>query len=247
MDGSQARAKTPSEEMRAVRDLYLTPTPDKTDTAWAKMTGAIEVLQHMEQAAALLADASHHDTDDAFFVRVAREFYVETNGISVWSALTEAEKRYYGRRAKSALTAAGFRFATEALTLDNYQTSAHGTAVYPGIGTPIGLLYASLKLAGEAGEVSEKVGKAIRDDGMIQHTGGLLADSGGQVGWDFMAVRVTPERREALKKELGDVLWYVTAAASELGYTLSEVAQGNLDKLADRAARGTLQGSGDDR
>ena len=58
---------------------------------------------------------------------------------------------------------------------------------------------------------------------------------------------VHPDRREALKGELGDVLWYVASAARELGYDLADIAQANLDKLADRAARGTLQGSGDNR
>jgi NTP pyrophosphatase (non-canonical NTP hydrolase) len=55
------------------------------------------------------------------------------------------------------------------------------------------------------------------------------------------------ETREAIKLELGDVLWYVAQLASELGYDLDEVASANLDKLASRAARGRITGSGDHR
>ena len=56
-----------------------------------------------------------------------------------------------------------------------------------------------------------------------------------------------PETREAIKLELGDVLWYVAQLARELGYDLDEVASANLDKLASRAARDRIRGSGDHR
>lgn len=115
------------------------------------------------------------------------------------------------------------------LSLNDYQAQTADTAVYPGKGTPLGLIYCGLKMAGEAGEVAEKIGKALRDDNFIE------------------AGELTSERRKALKGELGDVLWYVSSAARELGYELGDVAQSNLDKLADRKARGTLQGSGDNR
>jgi NTP pyrophosphatase (non-canonical NTP hydrolase) len=58
---------------------------------------------------------------------------------------------------------------------------------------------------------------------------------------------LTPERRELLIKEVGDVLWYLAAAARELGISLGEIAQGNIDKLAARKAAGKLGGSGDNR
>lgn len=111
------------------------------------------------------------------------------------------------------------------MTLNGYQSLASDTAVYPGKRTFQGLTYTTLKLAGESGEVAEHVGKALRDDGSV----------------------ITNERREALKKELGDVLWYISATAAELGFTLEEVAEANLDKLQDRKMRGVLGGSGDNR
>ena len=66
----------------------------------------------------------------------------------------------------------------------------------------------------------------------------MLRDSGGQL---------TQQQRDDMAAELGDVLWYVAAVAQELGVSLADVAQANLDKLASRKARGTLQGSGDNR
>jgi len=142
------------------------------------------------------------------------------------------------------LAAAAEQSAT--LSLNTYQARTADTAIYPGKGTPLGLIYCALKLAGEAGEVSEKVGKAIRDDGMVAHTGGTMAGL-RQLNWQFASIGLHPERRDDLKKELGDVLWYVASAARELGFDLSDVAQANLDKLAGRKERGTLQGSGDNR
>jgi len=97
------------------------------------------------------------------------------------------------------------------------------TAVYPNAGD--NLVYPTLGLAGEAGEVAEKVKKLIRDDA------GVLSD----------------ERRAAIAKELGDVLWYVAQVATEAGLDLDEIAAANLEKLLSRAQRGVLQGSGDDR
>lgn len=116
------------------------------------------------------------------------------------------------------------------MDLNTYQDKAISTAVYSGKGTPMGLVYTALKLNGEAGEAAEHIGKAIRDD-------------------DYMAETdlLTEDRERLLVKELGDTLWYIAAAASELGYTLTDIAQTNLDKLADRAARGVLTGSGDNR
>ena len=105
----------------------------------------------------------------------------------------------------------------------DYQTSSRATAVYPGAGD--NLLYPTLGLCGEAGEVAEKVKKMLRDDG------GVLSE----------------ERRAALAKELGDVLWYAAQIATEAGLALDDIAEANIAKLRSRQERGVLQGSGDDR
>lgn len=109
------------------------------------------------------------------------------------------------------------------MELSDYQTRSRATAVYPDAGA--NLLYPGLGLCGEAGEVAEKLKKMVRDDGGV----------------------LTAERREALAKELGDVLWYVAQLATEAGLDLDEVASANLAKLRSRQERNVLQGSGDDR
>lgn len=112
------------------------------------------------------------------------------------------------------------------MTLSEYQERARSTARYP---EEAALLYPVLKLSGEAGEVAEKLGKLMRDDGWLP---GRELDEAA---------------REALAKELGDVLWYVASVAADLGTTLDEVARTNLAKLEDRARRGVIHGSGDER
>jgi len=108
------------------------------------------------------------------------------------------------------------------MTFDEYEKLSQGTAVYPGRGTgrPDALYYTALGICGEAGEYAEKVKKSQRD--------GVFDPN-------------------AAVKELGDVLWYVRAAANEIGFSLEQVAQINIDKLAARRAANTLNGSGDNR
>jgi NTP pyrophosphatase (non-canonical NTP hydrolase) len=108
------------------------------------------------------------------------------------------------------------------MQLADYQRISRLTAEYP---RDAWLSYPALGLAGEAGEVAEHAKKVVRDD----------------------AGEVTPERRAALAKELGDVLWYVAQIATELDLDLDAIAAGNLDKLLSRQRRGVLSGSGDDR
>lgn len=125
--------------------------------------------------------------------------------------------------------------------IDYYQKIATKSAIYPGQGTPLGLAYVALKLNGEAGEFAEHVGKAMRDDALFdapEVIGGVATFCGGTL---------TPERRAAIIKEIGDCLWYASAACNELGITLSEAALTNLEKLCDRTERDALRGSGDDR
>jgi NTP pyrophosphatase (non-canonical NTP hydrolase) len=106
--------------------------------------------------------------------------------------------------------------------LAEYQKLSRRTAEYP---REAWLSYPALGLAGEAGEVAEHAKKAIRDD----------------------AGAVSDERRAAMAKELGDVLWYVSQLASELELDLDQIATENLEKLLSRQRRGVLSGSGDDR
>ena len=104
-----------------------------------------------------------------------------------------------------------------------YQERCRATARYPDAGAnPI---YPTLGLCGEAGEVADKVKKVLRD----------------------RQGNFTPEVIADLKLELGDVLWYVAQLATELGLELEQIAQTNLDKLASRAARNVIGGSGDKR
>lgn len=109
------------------------------------------------------------------------------------------------------------------MLINEYQESALETSFYPK--SDHSLVYPALGLTGESGEVADKIKKIIRDkDG-----------------------KATEEDKRELSKELGDVLWYVAILANELGYTLEEVAQMNINKLQSRKERNKLHGSGDNR
>lgn len=146
---------------------------------------------------------------------------------------------------------------SESLTLNEYQSATDSTAIYPGQGGLLGLNYAALEAAGEAGEIANKVKKLSRDS-----YGGLLHEVGsGQVRADDDDVIFTHELlfgeglrthlgkefKEAIAKEVGGALYGLARVASELGMTLGEIAQQNLDILASRKERNVLGGSGDDR
>lgn len=127
---------------------------------------------------------------------------------------------------------------------DWYQELAVRSAIYPGKGTPFGLMYCALGLA-EAGEVQNKAKKAFRDDGIID----FLTDDGTDLD-GYMSVRIrpiTPERRQQLIKELGGNLWYIAALCDEIGTTIGKVMATNLEEIASRSERGTLSGDGDNR
>lgn len=132
-------------------------------------------------------------------------------------------------------------------SLDFYQEIATRSAVYPGQGTALGLMYCSLKLNGEAGELAEHVGKAMRDDDLILQKQGHDDHWKGRVHVDLSKSELTPERKALIIKEVGDNLWYLSAICNELGIKLSDAAIGNLTKLSDRQDRGVLRGSGDER
>ncbi|MFM7085643.1 MAG: nucleoside triphosphate pyrophosphohydrolase family protein [Cyanobium sp.] len=109
------------------------------------------------------------------------------------------------------------------MDLSTYQQRARETARYPDAGAnPI---YPTLGLCGEAGEVADKVKKVLRDREGV-----------------FDAAVI-----EDLRLELGDVLWYVAQLATELQLDLADIAAANLEKLASRAARNVIAGSGDRR
>jgi len=108
------------------------------------------------------------------------------------------------------------------MELNEYQEKAKTTMIY---GSKNKVIYPILGLCGEAGEVSEKIKKVIRDD-----------DG-----------KISPSKKEELKKELGDTLWYLSALATDLELSLDDIAKTNLDKLFSRKERGKLQGSGDNR
>jgi NTP pyrophosphatase (non-canonical NTP hydrolase) len=105
--------------------------------------------------------------------------------------------------------------------LDMYQKSAKATAIYP---RDYSIVYPAIGLAGEAGEVANKVKKLIRDN-----------------------PDMTDDIKEKIGDEIGDVLWYCAVLADDLGQSLSEIANRNLLKLANRQKLGKLHGSGDKR
>ena len=109
------------------------------------------------------------------------------------------------------------------MEFNQYQEEARKSAIYPNKGN--NFIYPTLGLAGEAGEVAEKIKKVIRDNGNI----------------------VSEEKKAELAKELGDVLWYIANLAEELGLKLEDVAKGNIEKLRSRLERGKVHGNGDNR
>jgi NTP pyrophosphatase (non-canonical NTP hydrolase) len=125
------------------------------------------------------------------------------------------------------------------LSINDYQegckkTEIYGKAITDLLNSPysretmeayLRISYCVKKLNGEAGEIAEEAGKALRDDrGLYTH-----------------------ERQKRIRKEIGDVCWYVSQLCSEFGFKLEEIMQENLDKLLSRQERGVLKGSGSNR
>ncbi len=108
------------------------------------------------------------------------------------------------------------------MKLNEYQELTSKTAIYP---KEHGVNYCILGLNGESGELCNKYKKVIRDNN------GVLSE----------------EKRKDLIQETGDCLWYISQLCSELGVTLSEVAESNISKLLDRKQRNVITGSGDNR
>lgn len=113
------------------------------------------------------------------------------------------------------------------MDFNEYMDATADLAVYPeaGEGTVSAVTYTVMGLVGEAGEVANQAKRILRDDNET----------------------LTPDRLEKLKKELGDVLWYVARACDELDLDLEDVAVTNIARLEERKKHGTLHGEGDDR
>ncbi len=114
------------------------------------------------------------------------------------------------------------------MTFEEYQQQALRTDVFKGSDKNIrsdGFIEKLLGLIGETGEVAEKFKKVYRDD-----------DG-----------KISVEKLEEMKKELGDILWYLASISNYLGIDFDDVAQTNLEKLASRQKRNKLGGSGDSR
>ena len=109
------------------------------------------------------------------------------------------------------------------MTFEEYQKLSRKTALYPN--KDKNFIYPTLGLCGESGEVAEKIKKVLRDDDGVLNEG----------------------KKEELKKELGDVLWYLAQIATESGLSLNEIASLNIEKLSSRLERGKISGSGDNR
>ena len=109
------------------------------------------------------------------------------------------------------------------MNFSEYQELARETAIYPQLGN--NLWYPTLGLCGGAGEVAEKIKKVYRDNNGVA---------------DY-------DKKLEIKKELGDVLWYLANIATELNFSFQEVAELNIQKLHERQKNNTLHGSGDNR
>ena len=109
-----------------------------------------------------------------------------------------------------------------AMDFNKYQETAVETAIYPSTHR---ILYPALGMAGEAGEVANKVKKIIRDG----------------------PENMPDDWKDQIAGEIGDVLWYCAALSNDIGIPLALIAAQNRDKLLARKQKGTIQGSGDTR
>lgn len=109
------------------------------------------------------------------------------------------------------------------MTFREYQIKASETARFPD--KDLIFIYTALGLVGEAGEVAEKIKKIWRDKNK----------------------QINDNDREEIKKEMGDVLWYLSQLSENLGINFDDVAQANINKTQSRLARNLINGSGDNR
>jgi NTP pyrophosphatase (non-canonical NTP hydrolase) len=105
-------------------------------------------------------------------------------------------------------------------TMNDYQAFMRSVKIYSDTNK---ILYPTLGLTGEAGEIANKIKKMLRDGVSVTYI------------------------RDDIASELGDALWYIAALADDLGFGLEAIAQRNIDKLTSRKLRGKIGGSGDNR
>ena len=111
------------------------------------------------------------------------------------------------------------------MNFDEYQKLSDQTADFSGRPGEYPLMYSCMGLAGEVGELIEKIKKVVRND----------------MG------KISEEKRELIKLEIGDVLWYLSQVARFTGISLQDAAEANVKKLADRRERGVIRSEGDTR
>jgi NTP pyrophosphatase (non-canonical NTP hydrolase) len=141
------------------------------------------------------------------------------------------------------------------MEFDEYQSKVAKTAVYPNVGE--NYTYPVLGLAGETGETAGAIAEvavstAQASINLMAQLLGLSKETGDvseaikKLHRDLGGV-ITDEKRDQVKKELGDILWYIASLAREFKITLDDVAESNIEKLFGRIERGTIHGSGDNR
>ena len=106
--------------------------------------------------------------------------------------------------------------------IDEYNSFIYKTKIYP---KELPIIYPVLGMCGESGEAAEKVKKVLRDNNK----------------------EFSEENKKAILKELGDVLWYITATAQDMGYSLEDVIKNNFQKINRRVNTNTQHGEGDNR
>lgn len=108
------------------------------------------------------------------------------------------------------------------INFKEYQTQALSTKIYP---NNMKVVYPLIGLSGEVGELAEKIKKTIRDNNSV----------------------FTDEIKNEIKKEIGDILWYLASIADDLGITLNDAAECNINKILSRYNRNKIHGEGDNR
>lgn len=144
------------------------------------------------------------------------------NDLSNLIPLSEGEHRSLHNKHRKQIRDSKTGKFKKSMKLNEYQQKALETAIYS---KEFSIIYPALGMCGEAGEVADKVKKVIRDNNQ----------------------EFTPEKKNEIAKEIGDVLWYCATLANDLGFTLEQIAEMNYEKLKSRQQRGKLNGSGDNR